>query len=57
MLPSPQHHPPQCPQLVRRLLQLMVDDGEGLVMGEGVGCGVGARGQDGELRHSLLGHC
>ena len=25
-------------------------------MGEGVGCGVGARGQVGELGHSLLGH-
>ena len=48
---------PQCPRLVRHLLQLMVGDGEGLVMGEGVGCGVGARGQAGELRHSLLGHC
>ena len=35
---------PQCPRLVRRLLQLMVGDREGLVMGEGVGCGVGARG-------------
>ena len=44
---------PQGPQSVRRLLQLMVGDGEGLVMGEGVG----ARGQAGELRHSLLGHC
>ena len=47
---------PQCPRLVRRLLQLMVGDGEGLVKGEGVGCGVGARGQAGELGHSLLGH-
>ena len=35
---------PQCPRLVRRLLQLMVGDGEGLVVGKGVGCGVGARG-------------
>ena len=35
----------------------MVGNGEGLVVGEGVGCGVGARGQAGELRHSLLGHC
>ena len=34
---------PQCPRLVRRLLQLMVGDGEGLVVGEGVGSGVGAR--------------
>ena len=48
---------PQCPRLVRRLLQLMVGDGEGLVMGEGVGCGVGARGQAGELRQSMLGRC
>ena len=47
---------PQCPRLVRRLLQLMVGDGEGLVVGEGVACGVGARGQAGELGHSLLGH-
>ena len=47
---------PKCPRQVRRLLQLMVGDGEGLVMGEGVGCGVGARGQAGELRHTLLGH-
>ena len=48
---------PQCLGLVRCLLQLMVGNGEGLVVGEGVGCGVGARGQAGELRHSLLGHC
>ena len=34
---------PQCPRQVRRLLQWMVGDGEGLVVGEGVGCGVGAR--------------
>ena len=47
---------PQCPRQVRRLLQLMVGDGEGLVVGEGVGCGVGARGQASELGHSLLGH-
>ena len=40
---------PQCPRLVRRLLQLMVGDGEGLVVGEGVGSGVGARLQAGEL--------
>ena len=39
----------QCPQLVSRLLQLMVGDGEGLVVGEGVGSGVGARLQAGEL--------
>ena len=48
---------PQCPRQVRRLLQLMVGEGEGLVVGEGVGCGVRARGQAGELGHSLLGHC
>ena len=48
---------PKCLRLVRCLLQLMVGNGEGLVVGEGVGCGVGARGQAGELRHSLLGHC
>ena len=47
---------PQCPRPVRRLLQLMVGDGEGLVVGEGVGCGVRARGQAGEVGHSLLGH-
>ena len=47
---------PQFPRLVRRLLRLMVGDGEGLVVGEGVGCGVGARGQAGEVGHSLLGH-
>ena len=48
---------PELPRLVRCLLQLMVGNGEGLVVGEGVGCGVGARGQACELRHSLLGHC
>ena len=47
---------PQCPRQLRRLLQLMVGDGEGLVVGEGARCGVGARGQTGELGHSLLGH-
>ena len=35
---------PQCPRLVRRLLQLMVGDGEGLVVGEGVGCRLRGRG-------------
>ena len=44
-------------RLVRCLLQLMVGNGEGLVVDEGVGCGVGARGQACELRHSLLRHC
>ena len=34
----------------------MVGDGDGLVVGEGVGYGVGARGQAGQLGHSLLGH-
>ena len=47
---------PQCHRQVRRLLQLMVGDGEGLVVGEGVGCGVGARAQAGELGQSVLGH-
>ena len=47
---------PYCPRQVRRLLQFMVGDGEGLVVGEGVSCGVWARGQAGELGHSLLGH-
>ena len=47
---------PRCPRQVRRLLQVMVGDGEGLVVGQGVGCGVGARGQGGELGQSLLGH-
>ena len=47
---------PKCPRQVRRLLQLMLGDGEGLVVGEGVGCGVRARGHAGELGHSLLGH-
>ena len=40
---------PHCPRQVRRLLQLMVGDGEGLVVGEDAGCGVGARGQVGEM--------
>ena len=56
MLPSPNIIYPQCPRQVRGLLQLMVGDGEGLVVDEGVGCGVGARGHAGELGHSLLGH-
>ena len=47
---------PQCPRQVRRLLQLMVGNGEGLAVGEGVSCEVSARGQAGELGHSLLGH-
>ena len=48
---------PQCPRQVDRLLQLMVGEGEGLVVGEGVSCGVGVQGQVGGLGHSLLGHC
>ena len=32
---------PQCPRLVRRLLQLMVGDGEGLVVGEVSAAGSG----------------
>ena len=48
---------PQCPRQVRRLLQLMVGDGEGVLVGEGVGHGVGPRGQAGDLGRSLLGHC
>ena len=51
---------PQCPRQVRRLLELMLGDGEGVVVGEAVRCGVGARGQGGELhtgwRDSLLEH-
>ena len=38
---------PQCPRLVGRLLQLVVGDGEGLVLREGVGSRIGA---------GLLGH-
>ena len=33
---------PQCPRLVRRLLQLVVGDGEGFVLREGVGSRIGA---------------
>ena len=33
---------PQCPQLVRHLLQLMVGDGKGLVVGQGDGSWSGA---------------
>ena len=32
----------QCPQLVRRLLQLMAGDRKGLVVGQGVGSEIGA---------------
>ena len=48
---------PQCLRFVPGLLQLMVGNREGLVVAEGVGCGVGARGQACKLRHGLLGHC
>ena len=47
---------PQCPRLVGRLLQLVVGDWEGLVVGEGVGSGIGAALQAGELGQGLLGH-
>ena len=33
---------PSAPDSYVAFLQLMVGDGEGLVVGEGVGCGVGA---------------
>ena len=56
MLPSPRHHPTQCPRLVGCLLQLLVGDREGLVVGECVGSGIRARLQAGELRQTLLGH-
>ena len=48
---------PQCPQLLGRLLQLVVNDGEGLVVGEGVSSGIGAGSKAGELEQGLLGHC
>ena len=44
-------------QKKKRTEEPAAGNGEGLVVGEGVGCGVGARGQAGELRHSLLRHC
>ena len=47
---------PQCPRQVGRLLQLMVGDEGGLVVGEGVGRGIGARLRGGELGKSLMGH-
>ena len=47
---------PQCPRLVGRLLQLVVGDGEGLVVREGVGSGIGAELQAGELGQGLLRH-
>ena len=47
---------PQCPQLVGRLLHLVVGDGEGLVLRKGVGSRIGAGLQGGELRQRLLGH-
>ena len=47
---------PKCPRLVGRLLQLIVGDGEGSVVGEGVGRGIGARLKAGELGQSVPGH-
>ena len=47
---------PQCPRQVGRLLQLVVGDEEGLLLREGVGSGIGAGLQGGELGQSLLGH-
>ena len=46
---------PQCPRLVGRLLQLVVGDGEGLVLHQGVGSRIRAGLQGGELRQCLLG--
>ena len=47
---------PQCPRLVGRLLHLVVGDGEGLVLCQGVGSRIVAGLQGGQLRQSLLGH-
>ena len=47
---------PQCPRLVGSLLQLVVGDGEGLVLRHGVSSKIGAGMQGGELRQCLLGH-
>ena len=46
---------PQCPRLVGRLLQLMVGDWEGLVVGQGVGSGIGARLQGRRARTESAG--
>ena len=56
MPPSPQQIPPPVPRHVGRLLQLVVGDGEGLVLRQGVGSRIGAGLQGGELRRCLLGH-
>ena len=50
---------PQCPRQVGqvgRLLQLVLGDGEGLVLRQSVGSRIGAGLQGGELGQSLLGH-
>ena len=47
---------PHCPQLVGRLLHLVVGDGEGLVLRQGVGSRFRAELQGGELGQRLLGH-
>ena len=47
---------PHCTRLVGRLLQLVVGDGEGLVLRSGVSSRIGAGLQGGELRQSLLRH-
>ena len=47
---------PQCPRLVGRLLQLVLGDGKGLVLRQGVGSRIGAGLQGGELPQRLLGH-
>ena len=47
---------PECPRLVGCLLQLVVGDGEGLIVGEGVGSGIEVGQQAGGLGQGLLGH-
>ena len=42
----------RCPRLAGRLLHLVVGDGEGLVLRQGVGSTIGAGLQGGELRQS-----
>ena len=46
----------KCPRLVCRLLHLLVGDGEGLVLRQGVGSSIGAGLQGGKLGHGLLIH-
>ena len=46
----------KCPQLVGRLLNLVVGYMEGLVLRQGVGSRIGAGLQGGQLGQSLLGH-